>query len=110
MPYKPETFRAPWIPKKETGAFTGYAKKNKKFYNSKAWKLTRRQALERDDFCCVICKRDHNRMVEAKIVDHIIPINDTRNRGKELCLSLDNLQSLCVRCNAQKTRLDRNDL
>ena len=109
MPYMPKSSPKPWLPKKESGAFTGYAKKNKQFYNSKAWKMVRQQALERDDYCCVECKKE-GRVTEAKIVDHIIPINDTRNRGSELCLSLDNLQSLCVRHNARKTRYDRTDI
>ena len=103
MPYMPKSSRKPWLPKKETGAFTGYTKKNKKFYNSKPWKLIRQQALERDEYCCVICKRESGRISQAKIVDHI----QTVNNRPELALVLSNLQSLCVRCNARKTRNDR---
>lgn len=102
MPKAPETFKPNWIPKQEEGAFTGYTNKNKDFYNSKSWKTIRRQALERDDFLCQHClKKDI--LKQAKIVDHIIPIN----KKAELRLKLSNLQSLCTSCNAIKTQADR---
>lgn len=107
MPTRPEVTPKPWLGQTESGSFTGYAKKNKQFYNSKAWKLIRRQALERDDYLCQHCLP---RITEARVVDHIVPINAPGGKGKGKELSLDNLQSLCVSCNARKTRFDRTDI
>lgn len=104
MPIRPKETPKPWIPKKESGAFTGYTNKNKDFYNSKHWKRIRLQALERDSYCCVICMRE-DKVTEARIVDHIKPIN----QNPELKLTLSNMQSLCIKCNAKKTRSDRTD-
>ena len=63
-------------------------------YNTKAWKLARRAALERDDGWCVMCKER-----PADLVDHIVELKDG---GCAFCI--DNLQSLCTSCHAKKTR------
>lgn len=102
MPTKPKETPKPWIPKKEEGAFARYGKKNKDFYNSTAWKRIRVQVLQRDDYTCVKC-REQQKISEARIVDHIIPIN----KDEGLRLTLHNLQSLCIKCNAKKTAGDR---
>jgi len=64
------------------------------FYSTKAWKTARRAALERDHGWCVMCGER-----PADLVDHIIEIKDG---GCKTCL--DNLQSLCVKCHAKKTK------
>lgn len=103
MTNEPKRFKPKWIGEsKSNGAFSGYTKKNKHFYNSKAWKTIRRQALERDEFTCQHCLRD-NRYEPAVIVDHIEPIN----KRPELSLSLDNLQCLCRSCDGRKTSGDK---
>ncbi len=65
-----------------------------KIYKTKAWKLARKQALYRDEGWCVICKE-----VPAVLVDHIKEVKD----GGAL-YALDNLQSLCAKCHAKKTK------
>ncbi|PTQ72739.1 HNH endonuclease [Celeribacter persicus] len=53
------------------------------------------QALERDDWKCVQC--GERRRLE---IDHIEPVRDR----PDLAYSLANLQTLCGRCHASKTR------
>lgn len=75
----------------------------KAFYNSTAWKKLRQQALERDNYECVMCKEEGKFTIDSvkregkrkKIVlnvDHILPIE----HYPKLALRLDNLQTLCV--------------
>ncbi|SNT37570.1 HNH endonuclease [Tropicimonas sediminicola] len=61
------------------------------------WKALRMQALERDDWRCVRC--GERRRLE---VDHIEPV---RTRP-DLAFDLGNLQVLCGRCHARKTRIE----
>mgnify|MGYP001060250354 CR=1 FL=1 len=61
------------------------------------WKALRMQALERDEWQCVECGT--RRGLE---VDHILPVRDRPN----LSYTLSNLQCLCGRCHARKTRLE----
>ena len=61
------------------------------------WKALRVKALDRDDWQCVQC--GERRRLE---VDHILPVR----MHPELSYSLDNLQSLCGRCHARKTRIE----
>lgn len=61
------------------------------------WKALRMQALERDGWQCVQC--GERRRLE---VDHIQPV---RTRP-DLSYSLANLQCLCGRCHAAKTRTE----
>ncbi len=65
-----------------------------KIYNTRAWKLSRIAALERDNGWCVQCKD-----APATLVDHIKEIKDGG-----LPFALENLQSLCVSCHAKKTK------
>jgi len=69
-----------------------------KIYDTKAWKLTRKQALYRDDGWCVICKD-----APAVLVDHIEEVKDLTDETK--LYDLNNLQSLCVKCHAKKTKM-----
>ena len=76
-------------------------KESTSFYKSKAWKVKRLQALERDHYLCVHCFK-RNKMKKADMVDHIIPIKEDWS----LRLSLSNLQSLCNQCHNIKTAED----
>lgn len=55
------------------------------------------KALERDGWACVSC--GERRRLE---VDHVLPVRT----HPELAYALDNLQCLCGRCHARKTRLE----
>lgn len=61
------------------------------------WKALRMQALERDEWRCVQCGT--RRGLEC---DHIEPVRDR----PDLAYSLSNLQILCGRCHARKTRIE----
>lgn len=61
------------------------------------WKALRMQALERDGWQCVQCG-DRRRLE----VDHVQPVRT----HPELSYRLDNLQCLCGRCHARKTRIE----
>jgi len=61
------------------------------------WKALRMQALERDHWKCVQCGT--RRRLE---VDHIEPVR----KRPDLAYSLGNLQVLCGRCHARKTRIE----
>lgn len=55
------------------------------------------QALERDEWQCIKC--GERRRLE---IDHIEPVRDR----PDLAYSLANLQTLCGRCHARKTRIE----
>lgn len=77
-------------------------KQSTDFYNSKPWRLTKKAALDRDNYLCVHCL-SRSKTTAAEEVDHIIPIKvDWTKR-----LSTDNLQSLCCKCHRVKTRADK---
>jgi len=69
---------------------------SKRFYNSREWKLLRRQKLAKDPLC-EQCKRE-GRLTPATVVDHIVPMKEGG-----ACLDIKNLQSLCKRCHDSKT-------
>ena len=85
----------------QTPIKTPFVKKDNDFYNSKAWKTLRYQALVNCGGACQCCgatARDG-----AKIhVDHIYP----RSKHPRLELDLDNLQILCGDCNIGKDNWD----
>src|SRR5699024_5228817 len=60
------------------------------FYNSKAWRDIRYQALLRDEFLCQHCLEE-GRYVEADLVHHIVETVDDWSKR----LDIDNLVSLC---------------
>lgn len=72
---------------------------DRKFLTSNAWQILRVQALERDNFCCVVCGIDVSGKRQARI-DHIKP----RRTHPKLAFSLDNLRTLCPDCDAQAHR------
>lgn len=61
------------------------------------WKALRLQALERDEWRCVSCCA--RKGLEC---DHVLPVRDR----PDLAYSLSNLQILCGRCHARKTRIE----
>lgn len=72
------------------------------FYKSKAWRELRNVALVRDNGLCQHCLKS-NRIKQADMVDHIIPIKE----DWLLRLNLNNLQSLCNLCHNKKTYKDK---
>jgi len=82
----------------------GLSKKRRDYQNHSAqvcrtmrWKAMRMQTLERDGWACVQC--GERRRLE---VDHVQPVKT----HPELSFSLGNLQSLCGKCHARKTRIE----
>ncbi|PKQ13217.1 MAG: endonuclease [Alphaproteobacteria bacterium HGW-Alphaproteobacteria-1] len=74
-----------------------YARHSRRITRGPRWKALRMQALERDDWQCVQCGTRHRLEI-----DHIEPV---RTRP-DLAYSLSNLQTLCGRCHARKTRIE----
>lgn len=74
-----------------------WAAHSKRVCKSQRWKALRKQALERDGWKCTQCPE--RRRLE---VDHIQPVRT----HPELSFDLGNLQTLCGRCHARKTRLE----
>lgn len=67
-----------------------------------AWRQIARRRRELDNYLCQVCLNKHERVIAAKIVDHIIPLHvrpDWR-------LELRNLQVLCHACHQAKTEQD----
>jgi len=67
------------------------------FYNSKEWRRTRERKLAMNPFC-EQCERD-NLVSPSYYIDHI----KSAIEEPSLRLSYNNLQALCVSCNASKT-------
>ena len=74
-------------------------RRTNRFYNTKAWRETRRDVLERH-LGCEQCAR-LGLLTPATEVDHIVPLS----RGGDP-YALDNLQALCRPCHSRKTRRD----
>ena len=64
---------------------------NDRFYRSPEWRELRRQALSRDGYRCVVCRRDISGKGQAR-VDHI----KARRTHPHLALVLSNVRSLCA--------------
>lgn len=78
------------------------ARRKYKRYSAKVtrgprWKALRMQALDRDGWACVSCGQ--RRRLEC---DHVLRVRDR----PDLSFTLSNLQILCGRCHARKTRLE----
>jgi 5-methylcytosine-specific restriction endonuclease McrA len=76
-------------------------KKDADFYNSKAWKTLRYQALVNCGGACQCCGATASDGVKIH-VDHIYP----RSKHPKLELDLDNLQVACSDCNIGKDNWD----
>ncbi len=77
----------------------GYNGSNDPFYQTKEWKVFRKQYLMTYPLCKLCSESDH--VVVATVLDHITPIN--RGGAK---WDYNNLQGLCTKHNAIKTALD----
>lgn len=73
-------------------------KEAQKFYQSWAWRKTRKVVIERDKGVCQHCKE-----AEGKEVDHVIPRTISNDD------SIGNLQLLCKACHTIKTNKERNN-
>ncbi|MDO8327189.1 MAG: HNH endonuclease signature motif containing protein [Cypionkella sp.] len=78
-------------------ALRDYARHSAKVTKTQRWKALRLKALERDGWRCVQC--GERRWLE---VDHVKPVRDR----PDLSFDLANLQCLCGRCHARKTRIE----
>ncbi len=74
-----------------------FARHSAPVIRSQRWKGLRLLALDRDGYACVQC--GERRFLE---VDHVLPVRDR----PDLSFALSNLQCLCGRCHARKTRLE----
>ena len=70
----------------------------RKFYNSKAWKQARREALRRDNYTCCRCYG------RAEEVHHITELTPENIHDTKIALGLDNLESLCHDCHTKETK------
>lgn len=84
----------PWVAPRE--AHAGRKRKNSKFYNSTAWRKTRAQYLLSNPLCKFCFEKKE--YVGAKVVDHIIPINQGGDP-----LDPGNFQGLCDSCHNKKS-------
>lgn len=99
MPTIIKRVRRPW--ERERKPFEGKrAVDNTKFYQSPAWRALRAKVLNDYPLCAECEKR--GLVVEAKVVDHIIPIV----KGGA-ALDESNLQPLCHRCHNKKSAKDK---
>lgn len=73
------------------------------FYQSKAWKKLREIALDRDNNLCQKCLK-HGEITDAKIVHHIVYVDDDFSKA----LKLNNLMSVCYSCH-NKIHANDND-
>lgn len=74
-----------------------YARHSRAVTRGPRWKALRMQALDRDGWQCVQCG-DRRRLE----IDHIEPVKDR----PDLAYALANLQTICGRCHARKTRIE----
>lgn len=70
-----------------------YKTNNDAFYKSKAWKSLRLEALQRDNYLCVECKK-RGIITPAETVHHIKPIRIDSGRAEDL----SNLETVCRAC------------
>lgn len=93
MPTKPIAKRKPW---QETRVVHARKVDNSKIYNGRRWRNFRKQVLQ-DEPLCRKCN-DKGLVVEAKVLDHIIRIED----GGAV-YSKENTQPLCSKCHNSKS-------
>lgn len=74
-----------------------YARHSKRVTATRRWQVLRHKILERDDWQCRCC--GERRRLE---IDHIKPVKT----HPELAFDPSNLQALCGRCHASKTRIE----
>ncbi len=93
MPTLPKARKRSWI---KTMPKQIRQNSNQAFYNSKAWRMTRKFYIK-DNPLCEMCKRK-GQTTSGQMVDHIKPIN----LGGSM-LHQSNLQTLCNKCHAKKS-------
>ena len=76
----------------------------RQFYNSKAWRETRKQILRRDLYTCAYC---YDR---AEEVHHIIELTPGNINDTNITLNPDNLLSLCHNCHTKITQGSAGDI
>ena len=76
----------------------------KRFYNSKAWKIARRNYIESPEVngLCEHCLKQ-GLYESGYIVDHVIEINIDNINDTNITLNPDNFQYLCLKCHNRKT-------
>jgi 5-methylcytosine-specific restriction endonuclease McrA len=77
-----------------------YMDNYKIFYNSKAWKDTRRTYKQSVGGLCERC-RAKGLITPAEIIHHKIPLNADNVQDLELSLGWCNLQALCRKCHGE---------
>ena len=70
-----------------------YKTNNDAFYKSKEWRALRLEALERDNYLCVECKK-RGIITPAFTVHHIKPLRVDSSKA----LQLSNLETVCGPC------------
>ncbi|PHB82455.1 HNH endonuclease [Bacillus toyonensis] len=73
---------------------------SQKFYNSKAWRVTRARIKDRDNGLCQLCWND-SKVKPMNTVHHIIPLEE----NDRLSLVRSNLISLCEKCHQKVHKL-----
>lgn len=94
MPTIPKPSRKSYLPQRDTQGRRLHA--NTSFYQSQQWRRVRKKFLEGHPLCAE-CQRK-GRVVAARVVDHITPINDGGAR-----FDFRNLQGLCDACHNRKS-------
>lgn len=73
--------------------------KRKEFYNTQAWKNTRRNYLQSVGGLCERCLAN-GMVTPAELVHHKTPLTDDNIGDLNIALCWDNLQALCRSCHA----------
>lgn len=70
------------------------------FYNSGAWKNTRRDYMQSVGRLCERCLK-RGIISSADVVHHKVPLTEETVNDLNLSLNWDNLQALCRKCHAE---------
>ena len=100
MPKLPRQIPIKTLQKKRHGYTKKHISMNAEFYNSSEWRALRKYFFKQNPLC-KWCEEE-GQIVEGKIVDHIVEINDGGAK-----LDTNNLMTLCARHHAQKTNFER---
>ena len=78
-------------------ALKEYFRASARITSTQRWKALRLRVLDRDNWTC--CQCPERRRLE---IDHVLPVRT----HPELAWEITNLQALCGRCHARKTRIE----
>lgn len=70
------------------------------FYNSQAWKDTRRNYKQSVGYLCERCMK-RGIIATADVVHHRVPLTEETVNDINLSLNWDNLQALCRKCHGE---------